>query len=149
MKLTIRRVKRIHTGTASVLSLEIPGKYQPEYAAVVKKNQNDYFDIEFSNPRKPRTTGPDSQNHKFNGIIQQIAEDTGNDFADLKLFIKRRAFRRGLPYRTRPDGSVVYSLVDEEPLPISEADMSTIECSWCIEEAIILAGELGIILKED
>lgn len=149
MKLTIRRAKRIRTGTPAVLSIEIPGKYQATYAAIVKKNQNDYFDIEFSNPRKPRTTGPDSQNHKFNGIVQQIAEDTGNDFNDVKLYIKRRAFRRGLPYKTRPDDSIVYSLADGEPLPISESDMSTIECSWCIEEAIILAGELGIILKED
>lgn len=102
----------------------------------------------FEKPHKPRTTGWRSQNKHFNGHVQQICEETGNDFGQLKVYVKRRAMSRGLPAMMNERGDIVYSLVDGEPLPMSEADMDTVQCGWCIDECHVLAAELGITLKE-
>ena len=96
-----------------------------------------------------RTTGEKSQNHRLNGFISQFCDATGNDFYDIKLYVKRKAMRRGLPAKTDNNGEIIYSKVDGEPLPISEADMNTIQCSWAIEEIQQLAAEYGIILREE
>jgi hypothetical protein len=116
-------------------------------AEKAKKTRGGYLSFDADLPKKIRSTGEGSANHAFNGACQQIAESTGNDFPDVKLAAKRRAFRRGLPYLTRGNGDVVYSLADGEPLPMSEKDMSVEQCGWCIDEAVILAGELGINLR--
>jgi hypothetical protein len=100
-------------------------------------------------PGKPRTTGRFSQGNHLNGHIAQICEDTGNDFEDVKLYIKRKAVAHGLRLKTKDDGGIVYSVNDGEPIPISEADMTTEECGWCIDECHILAMELKIILVEE
>ncbi|MBU1081643.1 MAG: hypothetical protein KKB59_14270 [Spirochaetes bacterium] len=147
MKLKLSRITRIKSGTASIVSFQVPVERQAEYIALIKKCPDHLFDVEISTPHKPRTTGENSQNHALNGTIQQIAMDTGNDFTDVKLYVKRRAYARGLPFLTKPDGTIVLSLVDGQPMPISETDMSTVECGWCIDEAMILASELGIILN--
>lgn len=98
---------------------------------------------------KPRTTGRKSQNHRLNGFVSQFCDATGNDFADIKLYVKRKAMRRGLPAKTDNNGEIIYSKVDGEPLPMSEADMDTVQCSWVIKEIQQLSAEEGIILRED
>jgi len=90
-------------------------------------------------PRRPRTTGDLSQNHHLNGHIAQIIKVTGDEFDDCKAEIKRRALKRGYPFRTDSWGNVV---------PQSEADCSTVECAMLIEEAHDLAAFCGVRLKE-
>jgi len=148
MKLKLARIQRIKTGSRAVVSFGIPKEHQADYAELVKLCSDGIMDVELSSPRKPRTTGEKSQNHNFNGTVQKIAHETGNDFADVKLYVKRAAFSRGLPFLRRPDGSIVLSIVDGQPLPISESDMSTIECGWCIDSAIMLAAEMGVYLGD-
>lgn len=132
------------------MSFEVPEAYKYEYRQLVLKAQPyDVFDVVVSTPKRARTTGDHSQNHHLNGHCQQIANETGNDFADVKSAIKRRAFRRGLRYKSKETGEIIYSLVDGEPEPISEADMTIEECAYCIEEAHILADELAIRLREE
>jgi hypothetical protein len=143
------RTQRIKTGSRASVAFGIPAAHQAEYAELVRKHPDGPFDVEISIPKRPRTTGENSQNHALNGIIQKIAHETGNDFADVKLYVKRAAFGRGLPFLTRADGSVVCSIIDGEPLPISESDMSTVECGYCIDEATILASELGVYIGKD
>lgn len=104
--------------------------------------------IELSLPHRPRSTGERSQNHHFNGHLQQICVETGNDFGQLKLWIKRRAFTRGYPMKI-DDGNIVLSIVDGEPLPKSEADASVEECALLIEEVHQVAAEADIILQEE
>ncbi len=149
MEITLPAVKR--KDAPEMIAFELPELFQDDYARMVEKGKakGDYYQLKISLPFRRRSTGEKSQNHHFNGHIVQICQDTGNDFADAKLAIKRRAFRRGLRYKVKQNGDIVYSLADGEPLPISETDMSVEECGWCIEEAHILAAELGIILKED
>lgn len=95
--------------------------------------------VKLGKPRKPRTTGEYSQSHHLNGHVQQIAAETGDEFDDVKMEIKRRAIKRGYPFRTDSFGNVV---------PQSEADCSTVECAMLIEEAHDVAAFLNIKLKE-
>lgn len=150
MKLEFRRIHRIKTGNRLVVSFDIPATRETEYAELILKGQpSDLYDMTIYTLRRKRSTGWKSQNHHLNGHCQQIANETGNDFGDVKMFIKRRAIARGLQLMTKPNGDLVYSLVDGEPLPKSEQDMDTVECGYCIDESHILAGELGIVLIEE
>ena len=90
-------------------------------------------------PRKPRTTGEKSQNAHLNGNVQQIAAHTGDSFDDVKMHLKREAFSMGYPYHTSTFGDVV---------PNSEADASTVECSYLIDTAHRIASDLEIKLRE-
>ena len=94
---------------------------------------------------KLRSTGPFSQNAHFNGHCAQIARETGNDMADVKVGIKLRAIKRGFP---EPRIVKVKGRAAVEVLK-SEADCTTIECSYLIEEAHQVADELGIVLREE
>jgi hypothetical protein len=107
-----------------------------------------YVSVRLDAPHRPLSTGPRSQNHRLNGFVSQFCNATGNDFEDIKLFVKRRAMRRGLPAKSSAGGKVVYSKVDGEPLPISEADMSVEQCGWVIAEIEQLAAEEGVTLVE-
>jgi hypothetical protein len=90
--------------------------------------------------RPGRTTGPGGQGAHFNGHIQQIANETGNDFDTIKMYVKEQAVSMGWPYTTLPNGAV---------LPKSETEVDVVECGYGIETCHVLAGELGIILREE
>jgi len=95
--------------------------------------------VKIGYPRKPRTTGDKSQSHHFNGHVAQIAAHTGNSFDDEKMWLKREAISMGYPFHTTSHGDVV---------PESEANASTVECSYLIDTAHRIASDLGITLKE-
>ena len=150
MEIKVLGIQRIKTGSPRVVSLKIPTVREAEYRALIKKAQPlDRFDLVLSTMRKKRSTGPWSQNHHLNGHCMQISQETGQNFEDVKLYVKRAAIARGLPLKLQPNGEIVYSIVDGQPVPISETDMDTLQCGWCIEEAHILAAELGITLVEE
>ena len=90
--------------------------------------------------RAPRSTGPHSQNAHVNGHVQQIAHELGAGFDDVKAYIKREAVSMGYPYVTLSNGDI---------LPISEADSDTLQCSYLIEAAHVVAAQEGIILREE
>ena len=90
-------------------------------------------------PRKPRTTGEKSQNRHLNGHVQQIAQYTGDSFDDVKMHIKREAVSMGYPFHTDSFGNMV---------PNSEADASTVECSYLIDTAHRIASDMSLKLKE-
>jgi hypothetical protein len=96
--------------------------------------------VKLGMPRKPRTTGDQSQSHHLNGHIQQIAQYTGDDFDDVKMEIKRRAISKGYPFRTDSFGNVV---------PESEANSSTVECGYLIDTAHEVASFLNVKLREE
>lgn len=95
--------------------------------------------IKLGLPRKPRTTGKFSQSAHANGHIQQIAKYTGDSFDDVKMHIKREAVSMGYPFHTDSFGNMV---------PESEADASTVECSYLIDTAHRIASDMGLALKE-
>jgi hypothetical protein len=95
--------------------------------------------LKVDKPKRPRTTGYRSQSHHFNGHVQQLANETGDYFDDMKMNIKRKAISKGYPSRTNAFGDAV---------PISEADASTVECAMLIDTAHEVASFLDVRLKE-
>ena len=148
MKLEIRQTKRIKTGSPDVFSCEIPARYVEVYKSIIRANP-EQVSVTIGPAKKHRSTGPNSANAHFNGHVQQIAMQTRNTFEDVKLYVKRQAFAQGLPFLKRSDGSVVMSLSDGQPLPISESDMDNLQCGWCIDQCHILAADHGIVLVEE
>ena len=100
---------------------------------------NDYVLVTLQTPKKPRTTGKESQNHHLNGHIMQICNETGNSYDVIKYCVKMIAVEQmGYPYKTIA-GHIV---------PQPESESSTDECALLIEAAHILAAQLSIILQE-
>ena len=97
--------------------------------------------------RKTRTTGERSQNRHLNGHIQQICEETGNTFDVVKDYVKQQAIAMGYPIKKNLKGNYVINPYGY-PVGISETESSTKECGYLIDAVHILAGELGITLKE-
>lgn len=122
----------------------IPPK-EPELQEAIRKvlrtcrdKNNDYVAVTLARPYKPRTTGPDSQNHMLNGNIMQIVNETGNDYETVKYCVKMIAVEQlGYPFQT----------VAGHVVPKRERDCNTEECSKLIEASFMLAAELGIILE--
>lgn len=86
-----------------------------------------------------RSTGERSQNRHLNGHVQQLAQETGDEFQSVKWDIKMRAIKRGYPTRTTKDGHVI---------PWSESESDTKECAMLIDTAHEVAAFLGITLQE-
>ena len=131
------------------LAIVLPSNLRGEYKRIQDKAEaknNGYLTLTVENVKRPRTTGERSQNRAINGYIQQICEDTGNDFDDVKMYCKKQAISHGYPMKLRDNGEVVLSM-EGEPIPESETKISVEEASILIETIMQLAGELGIILK--
>ena len=98
----------------------------------------DYVLVTMQPPKRPRTTGKDSQNHLLNGILVQICEETGNDYDSVKDAVKMIAVEQlAYPYTT----------IGGKIIPQRERDCSIEECSKLIEAAQMLAADLGIIVR--
>jgi len=119
-----------------------------EIYALSDKKFGGHVTITIETPRKPRTTGENSQSHHLNGHIQQLAVDTGMPFDSIKLEVKYLAVGMGYPMLYKPDGAVQTDIWGRV-MGISEADSSTQECAILIEATHQLASELGMILKEE
>jgi len=132
------------TFLAGKLCFDIPTN--PEIQEVLKslltqcrEKCGDYVSVTLQKPGKPRTTGPNSQNHHLNGHIMQICNETGNDYETVKYCIKMLASEQlGYPNTT----------VGTHTLPKRERDCTTEECAKLIEASHLLAADLNIVLKE-
>ena len=103
-----------------------------------RDKHNDYVLVTMQPPKRPRTTGENSQNHLLNGIIVQICEETGNDYDSVKDAVKMIAVEQlAYPYKT----------IGGKIIPQRERDCSIEECSKLIEAAQMLAADLGIIVR--
>jgi len=104
-----------------------------------RDKNNGYVLVTLQRPKKPRTTGPESQNHHLNGHIMQISNETQNDYETVKYCVKMIAVEQmAYPYKT----------IQGHILPQPEHLCSTEDCAKLIEAAHILAADLGIILQE-
>lgn len=104
-----------------------------------RDKNNDYVLLTLQPPKRPRTTGKDSQNHHLNGHIMQICNETGNTYDVVKYCVKMLAVEEmGYPYKNIA-GHIV---------PQPESESSVEECALLIEAAHILAAQLSIILQE-
>ena len=119
----------------------------PDMQQIASASKTGTVHVLVETPRRHRTTGAGSQGNHLNGHIQQICEVTGNDFNDVKKYVKQMAIPMGYPMLMRR-GIPVYDLWGQ-PVGISEKDCDTVQCGYLIDCSHRLAAELGIILKEN
>lgn len=98
-----------------------------------------YLSMTFELPRRPRSTGPDSQNNRANGFMRQIAQATGNDFAAIEAACKLAALDEGYPIEE----------VCGQWVAKSQAALTVEECGRFIATIERIAAEQGIHLEED
>lgn len=140
LKIVLRRINE-----KGYIKFEIPQEIELQEALrnvlkICRDKYNDFVSLTFKPPYKPRTTGKGSQNHKLNGMIMQICNETNNDYDTIKYCVKMIAVEQmGYPYK----------MVAGHIVPQGERDCSTEECAKLIEAAYILAAEAGIILREE
>ena len=107
--------------------------------AKCRDKNNGYVLVTLQPPKRPRTTGADSQNHHLSGHIMAICNETGNDYDSVKDAVKMIAVENmGYPYKT----------IGGRIVPQRERECSVEDCAKLIEAAHILAADLGIILQE-
>jgi hypothetical protein len=121
-------------------TVHIPDAYRDTVSAFIERRGDKVFEVAIGIPRRPRTTGWQSQNHHANGHIQQICAETGNTFSAVKERMKELAVPRGWPIETMPDRSC---------RPKSESESSVEEASALIDTIHQFAAEWGIALRED
>ncbi|MCQ2076110.1 MAG: hypothetical protein MJZ20_03610 [Bacteroidaceae bacterium] len=104
-----------------------------------RDKNNDYVLLTMQPPKRPRTTGKDSQNHHLNGHLMQICQETGNTYDAIKYCVKMLAVEEmGYPYE----------VIDGHIWPKPERESSTDECALLIEAAHVWAAHHNIILQE-
>lgn len=144
-------MKVVWTCARETLAVIAPRDQRERLEKVIKiadERNGGYITVTIENVRKPRTTGDKSQNKHLNGHVQQLAGETGMEFEVIKMEIKHRALKRGYPILYNADGKIMFDLWGRAR-GISEADCSTVECGYLIEEAHQLAAELDIVLIEE
>jgi len=134
-----------------LIAILFPRKQEKEVDAIYERADrlhNGFVTITLENKKKPRSTGPYSQNHHLNGHIQQICEETGDDFHVVKAAVKYAAIKRGYPILEI--GGVIQKDVYGRPKGISESDASADDCRLLIDAAHEIAAFVGIVnLKEE
>jgi hypothetical protein len=132
-------------------SLALPDEYRELVQNLLKycfENRGGFVSFQLAPPRRPRSTGKGSQSAHFNGDVQQIAEATGQPFADVKKYLKSLAVGRGYPMLTNEDGSPLLDLWGNIQ-GISEADSTVEDCKILIDTAHQFADEYQIKLIEE
>jgi hypothetical protein len=139
-----------HEFATNGLCFIVPENMRDAVQAISKKSvekHGHYMSVSIDTPKKPRTTGERSQNHHINGHCQQIAAETGQPFEDVKKYAKQVAIGMGYPIATDENGEPMYDWWGNA-LGISERDCSTEDAAKLIEALHMLAGGLGISLRE-
>lgn len=131
-----------HTAITGKIVFDVPRGLEAAWRELIRKGarHGDYFALKVGLVRRTRSTGEGSQNHHINGHVAQIAQETGNDFLAVKMFLKAEAIGEGWPFSTLPDGSVV---------PRSESEATVEEASILIETIHRFAAEWNITLREE
>lgn len=120
------------------LTLLVPAEHFAKVKDLAIKCPSGQLRVSISRPSRPRTIGQGSQNAHINGHCQQIAQETGNEFADVKTAAKFNAIKRGYPFRT----------IAGQVVPFSESELNTEQAAMLIEELHQIAAEMGITLHE-
>jgi len=113
----------------------IPPPHREPFLNIIKwcnENRDGNIRVQIQPPVKKRTTGAGSQSHHINGHVASIANFTGEDFDVIKSEAKKRAIKRGYPYRTGLFGNVE---------PWSETELDTVQAGYLIDELHQIAAE--------
>ena len=133
---------RIRTCNKREHILELETTENPVFALIgdvvdfCNKKHGGYIQIEVSPPYKKRTTGELSQNNLIWRLITLIANETGNELADVEAAAKERAVKRGYPYRVNQ--------ITGRITPLSMTEINTLEAGYLIDELHALCAEMDI-----
>lgn len=122
---------------AAFLTLKIPEDHWAALDFELASIKGTQVSAKIAKPFKPRSTGKGSQNSHAWGHCAQIARELGAEVWEVEYVAKVRAIKRGYPVSTKLG------------VPKSQADISTEECGYLIEEYHQLAAENGITLIEE
>jgi hypothetical protein len=114
-----------------------------EVLGMCRDKFNDRVLLTVSTPKNKRTL---KQNSLFHVYCQKIHDYTGQGIDSIKMYCKQQATERGYPVVRDKLGEILIDIATEKPLPISSSEASTTELNLIIEEAQILAADLGIVL---
>lgn len=126
---------------AGFITFKIPEGFQPSIDMLADSLKGQ-MSVKISKPKKPRTTGPHSQNNHAWGHCLQLAQETGHETYEIEYIAKVRAIKKGYPVKSTLSPFGI-------PCPKSQADINTVECGILIEEYHIMASECGIALREE
>jgi len=140
-ELIIPATTRVPSGSLDIMSVLVPGWARGRYYDLIKTahKYGDFLYVKVSLPKHGRSTGKHSQNHHINGHIRFIAEETGQDFESIKLFMKMKAMDRGY------SGDVIGDI----KVPKSEADASVEDATFLIDTIHQWSAEWSILLPEE
>ena len=124
------------------LSFQIPTNFaHRDFFRIGKEKHGDWYLLKISYPRKVRTTGDLSQNHRIAYLCNIIAAENMiegfTDYQSVKDLAKLRAIKRGYPYRWAPK-------MDDVVIPYHENELDTIQAGYLIDELEQMAAECGI-----
>jgi hypothetical protein len=154
MVVLIPAAERVRTGRTGKICFKVPPAYKDyleglfRYQEVTRKSPTAYYQLKISTPKRPRTTGKNSQNHHINGHAQQIAIETGQPFEDVKRYAKQIAITMGYPILEDENGNPITDLWGNVQ-GISETDSSTEDAAKLIEALHMIAAEMDIKLIEE
>ena len=100
-----------------------------------KEKSGGYVTFDITRVYKARSN---LQNRFFWGVLQQIAQETGNDLEDVEEAVKDRALKRGYPSKANK--------LTGRLKPLSMTKVNTVEMGYLLDEVIQLASELGIVV---
>lgn len=106
---------RIEEASAKLFAVKTPAGMGPALEEIARKCAAGYISLRLAPPRRPRTTGPRSQNSGFHGWCEDISVQTGIDAGRVKEALKRIAVKDGYPPTYNPVDDAV------EPKPTHEA----------------------------
>lgn len=137
------QLKRIQTGDKNRILFEIPKSLQSNLWSLIKKFPT-LVRVRIGSPRKMRTTGDLSQNHKIAALCNAIGEETGHTYNEVKMLAKYDALAMGYPYRWVTIKNPETGQLVQQIEPYHENELDTQQASILIEALLIRCADLGI-----
>lgn len=106
---------------------------------ISREKHGGYVTVKIDTPRRPRTTGPHSQNSRFHGHCRDIADQLDYTEEEVKAAMKRMAVENGYPTHLSIDGI-------QTPLPTRYATVE--EMSYLLQTISKFADEHNLYLTE-
>ena len=132
----------IRTGKPDAVTFRVPADYRQPLIVVLKRcaeKASGYATLTIEPPKRPRTTGPRSQNSALWGWCSDIAEQLDYTDEQVKAAMCRMAVSEGYPTTLSIDGV-------EEPMPTRRA--STEQLSVVLSVIVRFADEHSLYLTE-
>jgi hypothetical protein len=124
------------------ITFKIPEGFQGALDMLADSVKTGQLTVKITKPRKPRSTGENSQNNHAWGHAMQLARHTGHSLHEIEFIAKVRAITKGYPVKPTLSPYGV-------PMVESQENIDTAECAILIDEYHMMAKEIDLELKEE